>query len=75
MVAKHCPTCPGARLRDFVPLTPGELALAAARPDVAPGTAERYKRCSNDGCRRVQRHFAGSRGFRLPEELSWPKRG
>ncbi|WP_425833713.1 hypothetical protein [Streptomyces fractus] len=75
MVAKNCPTCPGSRLQDFVALTPGELALVAAHPDVERGMAERYKRCSNDGCRRVQRHFNDSKGFTLPEEFGWPQRG
>jgi hypothetical protein len=75
MVDKSCPTCQGSRLQDFVALTPGELAIVAARPDVEAGMAGRYKRCSNDGCRRVQRHFDVSRGFSLPEELRWPKRG
>ncbi|WP_394434089.1 hypothetical protein [Streptomyces sp. SGAir0957] len=75
MVAKNCPTCPGPRLQEFVPLTEGELAIAAAHPDVERGMAGRYKRCSGEGCRRVQRHFDGSKGFNLPEELRWPRRG
>ncbi|MFI0240073.1 hypothetical protein [Streptomyces sp. NPDC016845] len=68
VASKHCPNC-GNSIQKFRTLTADELTSVAATVGHGRADAWNYRRCSHEGCLRVQRHFKADDGFNLPESF------
>ncbi|MEV1019215.1 hypothetical protein [Streptomyces sp. NPDC050264] len=63
---RFCRNC-GRGYHLFRELEPDEREYVASQK--GPDVVDRYRRCTNDGCLRVQRYHNASEGLDLPEHL------
>ncbi|WP_143098892.1 hypothetical protein [Streptomyces sp. yr375] len=66
---RRCPNC-GDTDQGFRPLHGDETAFALTRVERAD--LAKYRRCTREGCVRVQSYFNWRSGFDLPEQFRTP---